>query len=151
MADAERFVERFSKVWAAPEPDEFQALWDEEGTLLHPGMGAPIPHTEIPDYVRRIKKIAPDISLRVDRWAASADFVLIEWTITATLRGEPIGWSGVDRFTLRGDRAIEGLAYFDSMPLWGKLDPSLQRGVSLEEAASQALEQPEPVEPRREP
>lgn len=143
MSDAERFVEKFSKVWASPEPDEFQALWAEEGTLLHPGMKTPIPHHEIPDYVRGIKRAAPDISLRVERWAASDDFVLIEWEITATVQGEPFAWSGVDRFTLQGDRAIEGIAYFDSMPLWERVDPSIRPDTTLEEAAgSLASEQP---------
>lgn len=138
MTDAERFVETFSRVWASPEPDEFQALWAEEGTLLHPGMEAPIAHHEIPDYVRRIKSASPDISLAVDRWAARDDFVLIEWTITASLRGEPVSWSGVDRFTLKGDRAIEGIAYFDSLPLWARVDPSIARDRSLEDVAAES-------------
>jgi ketosteroid isomerase-like protein len=136
MSDAERFVSRFSEMWKAPEPDAFAALWHEDGELLHPGMESPISSAEIPDYVRKLKAAAPDISLRVHRWAAADDFVLIEWTITTTVNDEAVEWSGVDRFTLRGDRAVYGVAYFDTLPLWAHLDPSMQRSGGLEAATA---------------
>ena len=138
MPDAEKFVQRFTEVWRSPQPQEFADLWTEDGVLLHPGMSHPIGHSEILDYVRRIKEVAPDISLRPTRWATAEDYVLIEWTITATFDGEPVSWDGVDRFTLRDDRATEGIAYFDSLPLWARLDPSMQRGSALETAAARA-------------
>lgn len=134
MTDAERFVERFARIWQKPEPDAYADLWHGEGTLLHPGMEAPIPAPEIPDYVRRILRAAPDIRLDVESWAASQDIVLIEWTITTTIAGEERRWGGADRFTLRGDRAVEGVAYFDTLPLWAAVDPSLQRGELLDYA-----------------
>lgn len=80
-------------------------------------------------------EIAPDLRLQVDRWAAADDFVLIEWTITATFRDEPVEWSGVDRFSLRGDRATYGIAYFDTLPLRALVDPDLDRASPLEQAA----------------
>lgn len=127
MADAERFIDRFSKVWKSPEPDEFADLFTSGGTLFHPTMEGPIDAPEIPNYVRRIKALVPDISLSIDNWAARGDVVLVEWTITGTFEGEEIAWRGADRFTLQGDRAKEGVAYFDTMGLWARLDPSLAR------------------------
>jgi ketosteroid isomerase-like protein len=138
MSDAEQFVSRFSEMWRAPKPDTFAALWHEDGELLHPGMESPISSAEIPDYVRRVKAAAPDVSLHVHRWAAAEDFVLIEWTITATVNEEAVEWSGVDRFTLRGDRAVYGVAYFDTLPLWARLDPSMERSGGLEVATTEA-------------
>ncbi len=136
MSDAQKFVERFTRVWSAPQPEEFAALWAEDGTLLHPGMSQPIGKQEIVDYVRRIKAVAPDIRLTPRRWASVDEHVFIEWTITASLAGEQLSWDGVDRFTLRGDRAVEGIAWFDTLPLWARLDPAMERGSALEEAAS---------------
>jgi uncharacterized protein (TIGR02246 family) len=136
MANAEKFVERFTEVWRSPQPQEFADLWTEDGLLLHPGMDEPIGRSEIIDYVKRIKSVAPDISLRPIRWAGVEDYVLIEWTITATFNGERVSWNGTDRFTLRGDRASEGVAYFDSLPLWERIDPTMKRGSALETAVS---------------
>jgi SnoaL-like domain len=137
--DPETFVRRFTRVWSDPEPDDFADLWADGGVLLHPTMARAIPKAEIPGYLRRLKAVAPDIRLQPNAWAAHGDQVFIEWTITATRRGgETAEWSGVDRFTLRGDRAIEGIAYFDTAPLWARIDPSLDRGDLLDAAAEAA-------------
>jgi hypothetical protein len=136
--DPASFVQRFTRVWSDPEPDDFAELWAEGGVLLHPTMARSIPKEEIPNYLRRLKAVAPDIRLEPRSWAARDDKVFIEWTITATRRGgEQTSWDGVDRFTLQGDRAIEGVAYFDTAPLWARIDPSMDRGDLLD-AASQA-------------
>jgi ketosteroid isomerase-like protein len=132
---AQAFVARFTELWKDPDPDGYADLWHNGGVLRHPTMGNDLQQEGIPDYVRRLKAIAPDISLSVERWAASEDAVLIEWTLRATFRGESIEVPGVDRFTLRGDRATEGVAYFDTMPLWGAIDPSLAQSESFEERA----------------
>jgi hypothetical protein len=137
--DPESFVERFTRVWSDPEPDDFADLWADGGVLLHPTMARAIPKAEIPDYLRRLKAVAPDIRLEPKSWASRGDQLFIEWTITATRRGgkEPTTWSGVDRFTLEGDRASDGIAYFDTAPLWAQIDPSMARGDLLD-AVSEA-------------
>ena len=142
--DPAAFIERFSRVWAAPEPDEFGAIWQPEGTLFHPTMAAPIPQSEIPDYLRRVKAMMPDISLRVLRWAASDDVVLVEWEITGTYGGEHRAWRGADRFTLRDDRAVEGVAYFDTHWMWAVLDPDSEQG-SLDEVAAKLSDAPRSI------
>jgi hypothetical protein len=135
--DPSSFVRKFSEVWAAPEPDAFAALWHPDGVLLHPTMENAMPQSEIPEYVRQVKAVLPDISLAVRHWAASGDVVLIEFTVTATFRGEALSWEGVDRFTLRGDRAIEGIAYFDTAPLWRRLGEGAPQGHILDAAAEE--------------
>jgi len=140
VSNAETFVERFTEVWRSPQPQQFADLWHEDGTLLHPGMSQPIGgRQKIMRHVGKITQVAPDISLRPLRWAARGDDVFIEWRITATLAGEPVSWDGVDRFTLRDDRAVNGIAYFDMVPLWSRIDPAMARSTTLEEAAGAAL------------
>ena len=43
-----------------------------------------------------------------------------------------MSWDGADRFTLRGDRAVEGVAYFDTLPIWQKVNPSLRDVLSTD-------------------
>ncbi|MGH7803029.1 MAG: hypothetical protein ACREQJ_01675 [Candidatus Binatia bacterium] len=50
------------------------------------------------------------------------------WRLSATINGTPTTWEGVDRFTLKGDLAVEGIAYFDTLPVWALLDASMRRG-----------------------
>jgi hypothetical protein len=143
-ANPKSFIDRFTRVWANPQPEAFADLWAEGGVLLHPTMERTIPKDEIPDYVRRLKSIVPDITLRPKRWAASGDDLFIEWTLTMTPPDgtEQVSWDGVDRFTLRGDRAVEGIAYFDTAPIWARLDPSAERGELLEAAATRRTASP---------
>jgi SnoaL-like protein len=138
QADPLGFVETFTQVWASPEPEAFAELWAEGGILLHPTMGTSIAKEEIPDYVRRLKSFVPDISLEPKRWASSGNDLFIEWTISMTPPGEdePISWDGVDRFTLKGDRAVEGIAYFDTSPMWGRMGASPEEGDLLDAAAT---------------
>ena len=52
------------------------------------------------------------------RWGATADGVLIEFTLSGTAGDEPISWTAVDRFVLGEDGlATERVSYFDSASL----------------------------------
>jgi hypothetical protein len=137
--DPQGFVDRFTRVWSDPKPEEFAELWADGGKLLHPTMDESIDKSEIPSYVARLKALAPDINLAPKRWAARGNELFIEWTITVTPpdANEKLSWNGVDRFTLEGDRAIEGVAYFDTSPIWARMDPRLAREGDILEAAAQ--------------
>jgi hypothetical protein len=95
-------------------------------------MEQPMSAAEVPGYIASVQAVMPEIHLEAARWAAAGDDVLIEWTITGTVAGQAVSWSGADRFTLRGEHAVEGVAYFDTLPLWARLDPS-SRGVQSRE------------------
>jgi hypothetical protein len=99
-ADPQGFVDRFTRVWASPQPDSF-----------------------------------------------AGDHLFIEWTITMTPPGEdePITWEGVDRFTLKGDRAVEGIAYFDTSPMWTRIGASPDEGDLLDAAARRRQRQRAPA------
>jgi hypothetical protein len=137
--DPQAFFEKFTRVWTAPEPEAFADLWADGGRLLHPTMQTSIPKAEIPDYVRRLKELTPDITLAPKRWAAREADIFIEWTITTTPPdgGEPVSWDGVDRFTLDGDRAIEGIAYFDTSALWARMSRAPGEGDLIDAAADE--------------
>jgi hypothetical protein len=131
-AEAAAFVERFAEIWSEPTAERYKDLWHSDGKLLHPTMREPLPQERIGDYVSRLQSVVPDVVLRVERWASSDDTVFIEWVLSGTFRGQRQEISGVDRFTLRGDRAVEGVAWFDTMPLWAQIDPEMDRGEIIE-------------------
>lgn len=127
MSGADAFIVRFSETWRDPDPEAFADLFTSDGILFHPTMAGPIPARQVPDYVRRIKALVPDLTLEVDNWAAREEVVLIEWTIHGTFGGQRLSWKGMDRFSLQEDKAKEGVAYFDTFPLWVRIDPTLER------------------------
>ena len=114
---AASFVARFAEAWRDPKPEQFLAFWHPEGRLWHPTMSKPIPSSEIPAHIRAIQEAIPDVTLRVISWAARENQLSIEWRLAGTLNGRRVEVPGVDRFTLRGDRAVEGIAYFDTSRL----------------------------------
>jgi SAM-dependent methyltransferase len=118
-AAARDFVARFAEAWRNPEPQAFRAFWHDEGRLLHPTMAEPIGADAVPRHIERLMAAIPDVSLRVLRWAIGDEHLFIEWELTGTLGDAPLAVSGVDRFTLRGERAVEGVAYFDTAPWSG--------------------------------
>ena len=63
----------------------------------------------------------PDLRAVVDRWSADGDAVFIEFRLRGTIGRRVVEWPAVDRFTLRGDLAIERVSYFDGLPLLGRL------------------------------
>ena len=107
------FMNRFEETWRAPTPEKFAALFHPEGRFMHPSMSEPRPASTAAGYFHDVLRATPDISLEVRRWAAPETHVLIEYSLSATLDGHRVSWNGADRFTLRGERALEGVAYYD--------------------------------------
>ena len=116
QSEAARFVELFRKLWAEPNPERFAELFHPDGAFRHPG-GRTVARDQNAEYWRRVLARMPDLKLRPTAWASSGDRVFIEWSASATLAGRRIEWAGVTRFVLRGDRAVEGAAYFDPAQL----------------------------------
>lgn len=116
--DAGRFVQAFADGWSGPYPDQLLALLDPRVRLVQPIFPPTVGHeTARTTFFGTLVRFLPDVRLEVDRWSAAGDLVMIEWTASATLAGRPLRWSGVDRFLLAGDRAVERVAYFDALPL----------------------------------
>lgn len=75
-ADPDRFIDKFQRMWAAPQPDSFADLFTADGTLLHPTMREPISRADVPAYVRQLTALVPDLSLTVSNWSSSGDAIL---------------------------------------------------------------------------
>jgi hypothetical protein len=135
MTDAERFMEHYMEVWPSFDADRLDVAVDPEATIHHSGMARPIRGREEPDYVRAIRALMPDISLEVANWAASGDVVFIEYEMSGTLAGQPLSWTGIGRFKLRGERAIDAIGRWDNLDLLARIDPSVSATAFAETAA----------------
>lgn len=114
QARAADWVRRFGEAWADPTPERLAGLVHPHTSNLYPFMESAQDRDGLIDFFRVTLTTLPDLTLEVTRWAAREDYVLVEWNARATIAGEPRAWQGADRFTLDGDRGIEGRAYYDS-------------------------------------
>lgn len=112
------FARRFAEYWRAPTPERLSMLLAERVHLVAPMT----PETHTLEEARRaftgLFGLIPDLSGEVHRWGATADGVLIEFTLSGTAGGGPISWHAVDRIVLGEDGlATERVSYFDSAPI----------------------------------
>lgn len=112
------FVARFAEYWRAPTPERLDAV-------LAPGVRLVAPMTPVTEGLEAGKRAFAEVfeliegmTAEVHRWGATADGVLIEFTVSGISGGGPISWHAVDRFVLGEDGlATERVSYFDSLPL----------------------------------
>ncbi|MGH2911495.1 MAG: nuclear transport factor 2 family protein [Solirubrobacteraceae bacterium] len=112
------FVRRFEEFWSAPTPERLDIVLAADVRLSAPM----VPTTQGLEDGRRafanLFELIHDITIDVHRWGATADGVLIEFTVRGTSAGMPVSWESVDRFVLGDDGlATERFTYFDSLPL----------------------------------
>jgi ketosteroid isomerase-like protein len=115
LSEARRFVERWAAIWRAHDGERWPELLHEDGVLRNPlGQWT---RSDLPAYMAALVSSIGDHRLEPLRWAATEDGVLIEWVMTGDAQGTPFEIYGVDRFSLRDGRVVEGVAYFDPRPL----------------------------------
>lgn len=117
-AAAADFAARFAEYWRAPTPAGLSLVLAERVRLVAPMT----PVTETLADAQRVFadlfQLIPDLSGEVHRWGATADGVVIEFTLSGTVSAKPIAWHAVDRFVLGEDGlATERVNYFDSAPV----------------------------------
>jgi hypothetical protein len=118
MSDAADFVKRFTAYWQAPTPRGLETVLAPQTRLVAPL--TPTTHTR-EEGIRAFAalfELVEEMGAEVHRWGATADGVLIEFTVTGRAGGKPISWHAVDRFVIGADGlATERVSYFDSAPL----------------------------------
>lgn len=112
------FVRRFEEFWAAPRPELLRTVLAAEVRLVAPLTPTTRTLAEGERSFADLFSLIPDLTAEVQRWGATGDGVLIEFTARGTLAGRGISWRAVDRFTLdENGLASERVSYFDSAPL----------------------------------
>ena len=117
-AAAADFARRFAEYWRAPTPAGLATVLAEQVRLVAPL--TPVAHTlaEGQRAFAELFELIQDMTAEVHRWGATADGVLVEFTISGVAGGKPISWDAVDRFVIGEDGlATERVSYFDSGPI----------------------------------
>jgi SnoaL-like domain len=112
------FARRFAEFWAAPSPEDLGSVLAPRVRLVAPM--TPTTHTleEGERSFAELLELIPNLTGEVHRWGATADGVLIEFTLSGNAGGGTISWQAVDRFLLGEDGlATERISYFDSTPV----------------------------------
>jgi limonene-1,2-epoxide hydrolase len=112
--DPAEFVDRFTRWWAAPDPEVLGALLAPGVVLRQPKLPTTHGLAESQEGFRQLLAAIPDLHAEVHRWAAEGETVFIEFTLIGTIGGEQVTWENVDRFTLGDDGlATERVNYQD--------------------------------------
>jgi ketosteroid isomerase-like protein len=115
------FLSAFGDFWRRPSPARMGELLADDVVLVQP-LSPPMHGLAAAQAeFARIFEWLPDLTGEVDRSSGRAATVFIEFRLRATLGTRPIEWPVVDRFTLRGQKAVERVTYFDSLPLVGRV------------------------------
>jgi ketosteroid isomerase-like protein len=114
LAAARDIVGRFAERWADPRADDLRELMHPDTQNLIPPMKTPGNREDVVELFRQVLQQLSDLRIAVERWAPTENAVMVEWRASATVAGQPLSWTGVDRFCLQGDRMIEGRVYWDT-------------------------------------
>jgi len=108
------FAHRFAEYWSAPTPERLDMVLAERVRLVAPM--TPVTDTLVDGkrtFATLLEQI-PDLTAEVHRWGATADGVLIEFTLSGMAGENRVSWTAVDRFVLGEDGlATERVSYFD--------------------------------------
>lgn len=125
--EAEAFVRRFQEAWDSRKPAKLAAILHPDATVYQPPVREQFRGHQVGEYFEQVFVGMPDLTLKLLDWAARGDVVMIEWEITATVGDGPLSWRGIDRFHVRDGLADDEFVYFDSLKVWERLDPSMER------------------------
>lgn len=112
------FAARFADYWRAPTPERLGLVLADRVRLVAPMTPVTETLAEGKRAFAGLFELIPGLTGEVHRWGATADGVLIEFTLSGMAGGKPISWQAVDRFVIGDDGlANERVSYFDSMPI----------------------------------
>jgi hypothetical protein len=140
VTEAERWFKSYAEIWPTFDHERIHELVHPEARIFHAGMQEPISGAEEPAYARNAKRLMPDARTQIREWAHAGDVVFVEYTTSGTpvrgrLAGRHLAWDGIGRFTLRGERVIDAVGRWDTLPLWAMLEPALSRNESFLQAS----------------
>lgn len=126
MSHVEQFLTRFREFGRAPDPGRYEDLFDpDDGTVLHPGMVAPLHRNQVRAYMTTYLAGVPDFRFEIVQWAERDGTVFVEARNSGTPGGTPLQWGTVYCVSLRGDRVLRGRAYGDRVPILACLLPDM--------------------------
>jgi hypothetical protein len=120
---AREWVAAFAEGWRAPSGadafvEHFRPLLTEGVRLVQPGLRTLVGRDAFErEFARPLFALVPDLHGQVESWAARAETLYIEITLTGSVGRSSVSWRACDRVTLRDGLALERESYFDAAAL----------------------------------
>ncbi|MUL66389.1 hypothetical protein BOO86_18090 [Mycobacterium sp. CBMA 234] len=108
------FIPGYKAFWAAPDPDLVPQIGTED--LRSTWVGRPgeiVGINEYQDHIRDTTELIAGVQVEVIDFLAEDDVVFIEFVATGTVNGQPVRFTGLDRFHFRDGRVCDGLTMYD--------------------------------------
>lgn len=118
-------LERFRAFGSQPDVERYLDLFDPEGTVVHPGMAAPVRGAGIREFIEGALRQVPDFRLEPMRWCGHGDLVFVEARNTGTVGGHKVAYPSVYRLVTRSGRVLSGQAFYDRAAVLSHLEPAL--------------------------
>ena len=119
--EAAEFVRQFVEVWAQPTVERLDRLTHSDVEYIQPLHRTLQGREAASDFWRQLFAMMPDLRAEVLNWAERDGVVYIEFQMSGTVAGNPIAWTAVDRYWLEEGTVRQRIAYFDPLPLAGKV------------------------------
>jgi SnoaL-like domain len=113
----QEFVQRFTKVWKNPSPEELMELLHPDVVLYQPHLPAIRGREAALEEFQRLFRWLPELYGEVKRSSGSNGVVFIEWQMKCPIGKQGVAIRAVDRFILQDGLGIERVAYFNQLPL----------------------------------
>jgi ketosteroid isomerase-like protein len=124
LPDHEGIVAALAEAWAQGSGHALAALYADRGTLMAPGLDAPVTRADVAAYRRHLAATFGPIVLEPVDWAANGPDLFVEWRGRAQWLGAPATLDRIERYTIGADgRIAESRAYFDTLALIERANP----------------------------
>ncbi len=97
-SDLRALIERYNDAWNAQDLDAIVALHAPDMVFENHTAGERAEGPAVRDHIATIFRNAPDLRFRGRALYIGDDFVVSEWTASATREGRRLEWDGVDVF-----------------------------------------------------
>jgi ketosteroid isomerase-like protein len=100
--DLAALIDRYDAAWNAQDVEAIMAMHTPDMVFENHTRGVRVEGAAVRELLEATFAAQPDLRFRGRRRYVGADFVVSEWTATASdENGEPIEWDGVDVFPFR--------------------------------------------------
>jgi ketosteroid isomerase-like protein len=98
--DAKELIDRYNDAWNAHDVDAIVSMHAPDIVFHNYSAGERVEGRAVGPHIAEIFHNWPDIRFRGRRLYVGEDFVVNEWTATATRDGKTIEWDGIDVFPI---------------------------------------------------
>ena len=108
------FMKCYEESWAARDMESLLSPLRPDCSVLYPPMEEETDRQGLRDFYDQAYAIMSDFTVRPVCWAASGEYLLVQWDASGTIDGQSVTWSGSDRFRFDDEgRVVEARAYYD--------------------------------------